>query len=161
MLLTCGPRLRRAAEQVLGLALMDGDALPAEDTTMAEEEEPVAVLRAVIDAMNNGQDHAGLANMAGDVVIIDDVPPFRRSGRHEAELWFQRLAVARHQVDASLTLKDADVRVADDKAYVVAPGLYRGMLEGSGVDVQGTLIATLRRHQSSWLVDGLIWGCEI
>lgn len=128
---------------------------------MVREEEPVAVLRAVLDAMNNGQDHAGLANMAADVVIIDDVPPFRRTGREEAELWFQRLAVARHQVDASLTLKNADVRVAGDAAYVVAPGLYRGMLEGSRVDVQGTLTATLRRHQSSWLVDGLIWGCEI
>jgi ketosteroid isomerase-like protein len=111
--------------------------------------------------MNNGQDGAGLASMAGDVVIIDDVPPFRRTGRHEAELWFQRLAVARHQVDASLTLKDAEVRVAGDQAYVVAPGLYRGMLEGSRVDVQGTLTATLRRHESTWLIDGLIWGCEI
>lgn len=128
---------------------------------MVQEEEPIAVLRAVIDAMNKGQDRAGLANMAADVVIIDDVPPFRRTGRHEAELWFQRLAVARHEVDASLTLKNADVRVAGDKAYVVAPGLYRGMLEGAGVDVQGTLTATLRRHQSTWLVDGLIWGCEI
>lgn len=128
---------------------------------MPQEEEPVAVLRAVIDAMNNGEDGAGLANMAGDVVIIDDVPPFRRTGREEAELWFQRLAVARQQVDASLTLKNADVRVAGDKAYVVAPGLYRGMLDDSGVDVQGTLTATLTRHHGNWLVDALIWGCEV
>ena len=128
---------------------------------MPEDDGPLAVLHAVIGAMNTGQDRAGLANMAGDVVIIDDVPPFRRTGRHEAELWFQRLAVARHQVDASLTLKNADVRVFGDKAYVVAPGLYRGMLEGSGVEVQGTLTVTLSRRDSRWLVDGLIWGCEI
>ena len=43
----------------------------------------------------------------------------------------------------SLTVENAEVRVAGDTAYVVAPGLYRGTVDGASVDVKGTLTATL------------------
>ncbi len=72
---------------------------------MPGNEDPVSVLRALIDAMNRGERRAGLKSMTEDVVIIDDVPPFRRAGRQEAERWFERLSVARERVEASLTLE--------------------------------------------------------
>lgn len=99
--------------------------------------------------------------MTDDLVIIDDVPPFRQMGRQEAELWFQRLAIARDRVNASVRLKSADARVEGDRAYIVAPGLFTGTLEGADVDVDGTVTATLIRRRGTWLVDGLIWGCEL
>ena len=128
---------------------------------MSQDEMPVSVLRALIDAMNRGEHRAGLASMTEDVVIIDDVPPFKRAGRQEAERWFERLSVARDRVGASLTLENTEVRIAGGRAYVVAPGLYRGNVDGAGVEVKGTLTATLGRCDGTWLVDGLVWGCEI
>jgi ketosteroid isomerase-like protein len=128
---------------------------------MSGNEDPVSVLRALIDAMNRGERHAGLKSMTEDVVIIDDVPPFRRAGRQEAERWFERLSVARERVEASLTLENAEVRVAGDTAYVVAPGLYRGTVDGTGIDVKGTLTATLGRRDGTWRIDSQVWGCEI
>lgn len=126
---------------------------------MSDREGPLRVLRAVIDAMNSGANTAGLKNMTEKVVIIDDVPPFHRTGRHEAELWFRRLAVARDRLDASLKLENADVRVEDNRAYIVAPGIFTGMLEGAPVDVNGTITATLQ-HDGAWLVDGLVWSSK-
>ena len=128
---------------------------------MPNDEEPIRVFCALIDAMNSGDHPAGLASMTEDVSIIDDVPPFRRNGRKEAERWFERLSVARERVEASLTLENAEVRVAGGRADVVAPGLYRGTVDGTGVDVKGTLTATLGRRDGIWMVDGLVWGCEI
>ena len=128
---------------------------------MSENEGPLRVLRGVIDAMNTGENTAGLANMTADVVIIDDVPPFHRTGHQEAELWFRRLAVARSRLNASLSLGNADVRVEEDRAYIVGPGLFTGSLEGTDVDVNGTLTATLVQRHGTWLVDGLIWSCML
>jgi ketosteroid isomerase-like protein len=128
---------------------------------MSVKEGPHRALRAVIDAMNNGENTAGLTNMTDNVVIIDDIPPFHRTGRQEAELWFRRLAVARDRLGASLKLDDADIRVDEDKAYIVAPGLFSGALEGEDVTVNGTLTATLVQRQGTWLVDGLIWSCML
>ena len=96
-----------------------------QDIAMPNDEEPIRVFCALIDAMNSGDHPAGLASMTEDVSIIDDVPPFRRNGRKEAERWFERLSVARERVEASLTLENAEIRVAGGRAYVVAPGLYR------------------------------------
>ena len=127
---------------------------------MSEQEGPLRVLREVIDAMNSGESAAGLANMTDNVVIVDDVPPFRRTSRQQAELWFRRLGIARNRVDACFRLISADVRVEDDRAYIVAPGLFTGTLDGAEVDVQGTLTATLIQRHGSWLVDGLIWSAR-
>src|SRR5690348_8959702 len=129
-----------------------------QEAAMPEEEDPLRVLRVVVDAMNSGENAAGLMSMTDDVVIIDDVPPFHRTGRQKAELWFQRLAVARNRLDASLKVKSADVRVGDDRAYIVAPGVFTATLEGADEDVNGTLTATLIRRNGTWLVDGLIWS---
>lgn len=125
---------------------------------MSKQEAPLSVLRSVIEAMNSGRNTAGLSNMADDVVIVDDVPPFHRTGLQQAELWFRRLAVARERLDASMTLTDADVRIDEDRAYIVAPGLFQGKLDDAPVDVKGTVTATLIERDGSWFVDGLIWS---
>lgn len=128
---------------------------------MSEKEGPLRVLRGVIDAMNSGENTAGLTGMTDNVVIIDDVPPFHRTGHQEAELWFRRLAVARNRLNASLRLGRPDVRVEEDRSYIVATGLFTGSLEGTDVDVNGTLTATLVQRHGTWLVDGLIWSCML
>ena len=125
---------------------------------MSEKEAALGVVQGVIDAMNKGENTVGLAGLNQDVVIIDDVRPFRRSGHLEAELWFRRLSNGRNRLNASLGLKEVDVRVSEDRAYVVAPGVLNGSLNDTSFGVDGTVTATLVRNDGSWLVDTLIWS---
>ena len=117
-------------------------------------------MHAVIDAMNSGENTAGIGGMTEKVVIVDDVPPFHRTGRQQAEIWFRRLAVARNRVDASFKFESGEIRVDDGRAYIVAPGRYTGTLDGAEVDVNGTHTATLIQRHGTWLVDGLIWSAK-
>jgi hypothetical protein len=124
---------------------------------MSAGEAPLDALRLVLDAMNSGEKVVGLDNMTDDVTIIDDVAPFHRSGRREAELWFRRLDVARSRVKACLKLEGADVRMDAGRAYIVGDCIFTGSVEGADVDVTGTLTASLVQPRGKWLVRALVW----
>ncbi len=122
------------------------------------EEAALNAMRRVIDAVNSGENSAGIMGMTEDVVIIDDVEPFHRRGREEAEHWFRRLANGRNKLNASLTLDTADVRVSADRAYIVAPGHLRGSLSDKEFEVEGVITSTLVERDGDWLVDSLVWS---
>ena len=125
---------------------------------MSEKEAALSAMRRVIDAVNSGENSAGVTGMTENVVIIDDVAPFQRSGRLEAEQWFRRLANARSRLHASLSIETADVRVAGDRAYIVAPGQLKGNLSETDFEVAGVVTSTLVEREGSWLVDSLVWS---
>lgn len=125
---------------------------------MSEQEAALNAMRRVIDAVNSGENSAGITGMSENVVIIDDVAPFHRSGREEAEQWFRRLANGRNRLHASLSLDTADVRVSGDRAYIVAPGHLKGSLAESEFEVGGLVTSTLIERDGNWLVDSLIWS---
>lgn len=125
---------------------------------MSEKEAALSAMRRVIDAVNSGENSAGVTGMTENVVIIDDVAPFQRTGRQEAEQWFRRLANGRSRLHASLTLDAADVRVSGDRAYVVAPGHLKGSLSENDFEVGGVVTSTLVEHDGNWLVDSLVWS---
>ena len=125
---------------------------------MSEQEAALNAMRRVIDAVNSGANSAGLSGMSDNVVIIDDVAPFHRTGRQEAEQWFRRLANARNRLHAFLSLETADVRVVGDRAYIVAPGQLKGSLSEADFEVNGVVTSTLVERDGTWLVDSLIWS---
>lgn len=125
---------------------------------MSEKEAALGAMRRVIDAVNSGENSAGLSGMSENVVIIDDVAPFQRTGREEAEQWFRRLATARSRMHASLTLDTADVQVSGDRAYIVAPGHLKGQLTAGEYEVSGVVTSTLVERDGNWLVDSLVWS---
>lgn len=125
---------------------------------MSEKEAALSAMRRVIEAVNSGENSAGLSGMSENVVIIDDVAPFQRSGRDEAEQWFRRLANARSRMHASLTLDTADVQVSGDRAYIVAPGHLKGQLTAGEYEVNGVVTSTLVERDGNWLVDSLVWS---
>ena len=77
---------------------------------MSEKEAALNAMRRVIYGMNAGDHSACLSGMSDSVVIVDDVAPFHRTGRQEAERWLRRLADTRKRLHASLTLEAADIR---------------------------------------------------
>lgn len=127
---------------------------------MSETEAALAGVRRVIDALNSGDDAGVLAGMTDDVVIIDDVAPFHRTGRHDAEQWLARVAETRNRLNASLRLDSASVQLADDRAYFVAPSEIRGSLAEADFEVDGLVTSTLVARDGKWLVDSLVWSCS-
>jgi hypothetical protein len=67
---------------------------------------------------------------------------------------------ARQRLHASLTLEDADVRVAQDQAYVVAPGHLKGSATAGEFHVDGLLASTLEERDGRWLVNSLVWSSQ-
>ena len=125
---------------------------------MPDKEAALNAMRRVIYALNAGDNSACLSGMSDNVVIVDDVAPFHRTGRQEAEQWLRRLADMRKRLHASLTLEAADVRVAGNRAYIVAPGVLKGSLVESDFEMNGLVTSTLVEHDGKWSVDSLIWS---
>jgi ketosteroid isomerase-like protein len=132
------------------------DVLP--EAVMSEKEDALSAMRRVIYALNAGDNSACLSGMTDNVVIVDDVAPFHRTGRQEAEQWLHRLADTRKQLHASVSLEAADVRVASKRAYIVAPGVLKGSLVESDFEMNGLVTSTLVERDGKWLVDSLIWS---
>ena len=125
---------------------------------MSDKEAALNALRRVIHAMNAGDNSACLTGMSDNVVIVDDVAPFHRTGRQEAEQWLRRLADTRKRLHASVGLEAADVRVAGKRAYIVAPGILKGSLVESDFEMNGLVTSTLVECNGKWLVDCLVWS---
>lgn len=130
------------------------------EQVMSETQAALAGVRRVIDALNSGEDADVLDGMTDDVVIIDDVAPFRRAGREDAVLWLRRVAEARNRLGAHLSLESAPVQLEGDRAYLVAPGAIKGNLAEADFEVDGLVTSTLVERDGKWLVDSLIWSCR-
>jgi ketosteroid isomerase-like protein len=127
---------------------------------MSEKDAALNAMRRVIHAINAGDNSACLTSMSDDVVIVDDVAPFHRTGRQEAELWLRRLADTRKRLHTSVSLETADVRVASKRAYIVAPGVLKGSLVESDFEMNGLVTSILVERDGNWLVDSLIWSAR-
>ena len=125
---------------------------------MPEKEVALNALRRVIYAINAGDNSACLTGMSDDVVIVDDVAPFHRTGLQQAKQWLHRLADTRKQLHASLSLEAADVRVDSKRAYIVAPGVIKGSLVKSDFAINGLVTSTLVERGGKWVIDSLIWS---
>jgi ketosteroid isomerase-like protein len=125
---------------------------------MSEKEAALNALRRVIYAVNAGDNDACLTGMSDNVVIVDDVAPFHRTGHQQAEQWLHRLADTRKRLHASLSLEAADVRVDNKRAYIVAPGVMKGTLVESDFEINGLVTSTLVERGGKWLIDSLIWS---
>jgi ketosteroid isomerase-like protein len=128
------------------------------EALMSKKDDALNAMRRVIHALNAGDNSACLSGMSDNVVIVDDVAPFHRTGRQEAEQWLRRLADTRKRLHASVTLDAADVRVAGKSAYIVAPGVLKGSLVESDFEMNGLVTSTLVERDGKWLVDSLIWS---
>ena len=125
---------------------------------MPDKEAALNAMRRVIHALNAGDNSACLTGMSDNVVIVDDVAPFHRTGRQEAEKWLRRLADTRKRLHASVSLEAAEVRVANNRAYIVAPGVLKGSLVETDFEMNGLVTSTLVERDGKWLIDSLVWS---
>ena len=125
---------------------------------MSDNEGALAVLNRVIEAMNTGDNTEVLSHMTDNVVIVDDVAPFYRNGHADAEEWLRGIAKGRNFLHASFGLQSAEVNEADGRAYIVAPGVWKGRVPEENLEVDGLATATLVHRGGRWVIDALVWG---
>jgi ketosteroid isomerase-like protein len=125
---------------------------------MPETNGSLAVFNRVINAMNNGDSAEVLANMAETIVIVDDVAPFHHSGLAGAAQWLRGVSKSRNVLQASFSFESVEVSEADNRAYIVAPGLWQGGIPQEDLEVDGLATATLVHRGDKWVIDALIWA---
>jgi len=126
---------------------------------MREKSDAVLAAEQVLDAIDRGDVAAALAGFATDVLILDDIPPFRRTGLGEAQAWIREVIGARKRLHASLNMDDRTrSNEGDGRVYMVARANLT-ITSASGIaDEGGLLTFTLRSVDGSWLIDTLVWS---
>lgn len=126
---------------------------------MTEKDSAVLAVEQIIDALDQGDVNAALAGFATDILILDDIAPFRRTGLGEAKAWIQEVIGARKRLHASLNMEDRTRRnEGEGRIYMVARA-HLTITSSSGIAEEGGLLTfTLREVDGSWLVDTFVWS---
>ena len=119
----------------------------------------IEVVRRWADALDKGDTAAAFSLLADDVLIVDDVPPFRWSGFRGAEEWLRLVTGTRERLNAGFSLAEPDKVEADQNhAYLVFRGRLTISSGGNTHDIPGLVTFTLRRVESEWLIDTIVWS---
>jgi len=123
----------------------------------------MAPINRFIDAFNKG-DMAGAAaahSSKGDVVIMDEVPPFLWRGAQALQSWATDLeadAKKRGMTDAKVTLEAATRAETNGvDAYVIVPAVYSFNEKGTAMRETAQMTFILKKDASGWLIHAWTW----
>jgi len=119
----------------------------------------IRVVEQMVEDLNQGNLSGALSAFADDVLIVDDIPPFRRSGIIGAEALLKSVIRTWERLHGSFDLA-GPIRCEVDTghAYVVAPvHLSIKSSSGSGKAV-GLLTFTIRGVEDSLRIDAAVWS---
>ena len=123
----------------------------------------VAPINKFIEAFNKG-DMAGAAathSSKGDIVIIDEVPPFLWRGAKALQAWGGDLEVEAKQrglTDQKVTLSaPTRAEIHGDAAYVVVPAVYTFNEKGVAMRETAQMTFSLQKDAKGWLIDAWTW----
>lgn len=134
-------------------------------TAQAQTTDPqmMVPINKFLEAFNKG-DVAGAAathSSKGDVVIIDEVPPFTWRGAQAVQTWAADLeADAKKRVitNQSVTLSAATrVETNGVDAYVVVPAVYNFQEKGVAMRESAQMTFSLKKEGAGWLIYGWAW----
>jgi ketosteroid isomerase-like protein len=123
----------------------------------------VAPIKKFVEAFNKG-DMAGAAAMhasGGDVVILDEVPPYLWRGAQALQTWAAALEADSKKNGMSeekVTLGAASrVEVNGNDAYVVVPSVFTFKQKGAAMRENGHMTFVLKKEAAGWLIHGWTW----
>lgn len=126
---------------------------------MLDKSHAARVVEQFLNALDGGDVAGALAGLADDVLIVDDVAPFRRVGIATAEAWLKEVIGARKRLQMSLSLADRTrCDVGDGRIYIVARGNLSITSAGGSAEESGVLTFTLRDVEGSWMIDTIVWS---
>jgi hypothetical protein len=129
----------------------------------ATDPQLIAPIRKFIESFNKG-DMAGAAaahSSKGDVVIIDEVPPFVWQGAQALQSWAAALdadSKKRGMTDAKVTL-GAPTRTETNgvDAYVIVPAVFSFNEKGVALSETAQMTFILKKDATGWLIHAWTW----
>ena len=120
-----------------------------------------AAIAAMVDAVNKGEFAVASAHFASEVVIVEDLAPFRWEGPDAVSQWLAAMGAnaAKHDLHAiTMTLaRTVRMMVEDDRAYAVCLGELEYTRASGKLTALGHLTFTLARR-GGWLIETLVWS---
>jgi ketosteroid isomerase-like protein len=122
--------------------------------------EAVNTVRKFIDAVNDGDVVTILGLLFSDVVIVDDIYPFRWHGLADAEEWLKIIMGTRERLHATLDTRAPDkLNQGSDRAYAVITAALNMTSSSQGeLRATGTVTLTLVKMDDEWLFDTIVWS---
>ena len=117
---------------------------------------------AFIDEVNRGDAPAALARFTDDVCIVEDLSPFRLTGREAGQRWLaamggnaQKLGVTAVALQAGQPRR---IEADDQYGYCILPGEL--MLDGPDkkLHAHGELTMAARRENGAWKFCAMTWA---
>ena len=126
--------------------------------------DPMAAVRAFVDAFNNDDAEGAEAACVDEPQIIDDFPPYQWSGSHAVTKWYGDMASMAEEYamsEPSVALRDPlHVIVSHHSGYVVVPIDVRWQEDGARAERTGFLTMTLREDGEGWRISACAWTWE-
>lgn len=135
-------------------------AAPASATPAEDVAKPIA---GFITAFNKGDMPGALANFAaGDITIVDEVPPHLWTGPQAMANWaadYDKNAKATGVSDGSVKLgKVTRAVVNGDSAYAIADTLYTYKENGRPMAEGGQMTFVLKQSADGWKISSWTWS---
>ena len=119
-------------------------------------------IRAFIDEVNRGDSASALARLTEDVCIVEDIAPYRWTGREAGGQWLAAMGANAQRLGVttiSMTPGEPRRIEADgEHGYCVITG--RVTLEGPGTRLRedGLITFAMRREGEHWRISALTWA---
>jgi ketosteroid isomerase-like protein len=130
---------------------------------MTSFDDPMAAVRAYVDAFNEGDPRAMAAACADPMQILDGMSPHVWQGPTAAEDWYREVVAEGEHLGASgyhIALDEPrQVDITGEHAYVVAPATMTFNVQGKQVTQTGSVFtAALRNVGPEWRLTAWAWA---
>lgn len=124
----------------------------------------MAPVRQLVDGFNRADIELAEHACAGEMVVIDDIPPFEWSGPRSATRWFRDMTSFGDRFGMSepnVELRPTRQLVVDgSRAYVVVPIHVEWLEAGSRQTRDGWMTLGLTEEAADWRISALTWTWE-
>jgi hypothetical protein len=152
-------KLRTLAFLVAAVALVLS---PANAATPAPSAAIMQPIRNALASLNTNSTKPLAGIFAPNVTIVDEFAPYSWRGPNAGMMWFSdfgKFAKSIGLTNAKGTLlKPTAFNQSGNRAYVVIPVDFGGMMKGKAIKEHGTWTFTLQRSGSTWRIVTQSWG---
>ena len=124
----------------------------------------MAPIQKFLDTFNKG-DMAGAAAVHaadGDLVIIDEVPPYVWHGAKAFQAWSAALDAdsKARKITEPMVVISAPTRMelTGDRAYVIVPAVFTFKQAGAAMRENAQMTFALKKGAAGWLIHGWTWS---
>ena len=124
----------------------------------------MAPVRLFVDGFNRADIELAERACAGEMVVIDDIPPFEWQGPRSATRWFRDMTAFGDSFgmsEPSVELRTPRQVIVDgSRAYVVVPIHVQWLEGGRRPTREGWMTLALTQEAVDWRISALTWTWE-